>query len=103
MNILFNSNSLRTTCPRSKTKFYNNEIIVINILGTLSSYDEDVDDIVTYSLSEFTDSFEIRQKNQLFALVSFDYEMLNSYWLTVVARDNGIPPSEVSVLSIKLM
>ncbi|KAL4238399.1 hypothetical protein ACF0H5_003108 [Mactra antiquata] len=64
------------------------------MIGTLSSYDEDEQDIATYSVADFSDVFEVKDGDKLYASISLDYEMLNSYWLTIVAQDNGNPPSE---------
>jgi hypothetical protein len=64
------------------------------VTGMVMASDEDVLDILTFTLLNGTDMFSI-QSSQLMTLTPLDYEKTASYVLAVKVTDSGSPPASV--------
>lgn len=61
----------------------------------LTAFDQDEGDILTFTLQNLTDSFEILNDNQLVQRNSFDYEKRNEYFIEIKVQDSHSPPGTV--------
>lgn len=72
--------------------------------GKLTAFDEDVGQILSFTLLNYTDVFMLKGDNSLATITSLDYEVQPIYAISVKCSDDGGDPNFVSlVLYIHLL
>lgn len=74
------------------------------LTGKLTAFDEDVGQILSFTLLNYSDVFMLKGDNSLATITSLDYEVQPVYAFSVKCSDDGGDPKFVSlVLYIHLL
>lgn len=68
------------------------------LTGKLTAFDEDVGQILSFTLLNYTDVFMLKGDNSLATITSLDYEVQPVYAISVKCSDDGGDPKFVSLV-----
>lgn len=75
-----------------------NQLLLHLFTGKLAAFDQDVGQILSFTLLNYTDVFMLKGDNSLATITSLDYEVQPIYAVSVKCTDDGGDPKFVSLV-----